>query len=85
MSDKTVRNFDAVDLTDLTFPNIVVYYNTLDYPNVYVARLFDMDKPTNVVIVKDRFEEIKKSIPRFISNKIERSHNDPKEIVCLYV
>jgi hypothetical protein len=34
-------SFYETDFSDLRVPQIAVYYNTLDFPNKYVARVFD--------------------------------------------
>jgi hypothetical protein len=44
-------------------PIIVVYKNPSDYPDKYVARLWDSDKPTEFVIIKDTLAEVRALIP----------------------
>lgn len=59
-----VKNFCCVDMSELVMPMIVIYKNPLDFPEKYVARLFRLDKPTNVAVVKDTLREIRQIIPR---------------------
>lgn len=44
-------------------PIIVVYKKPSDYPDKYVARLWNLDKPTEVVIIKDTLAEVRSVIP----------------------
>lgn len=45
----------GIDFSGLVLPIIVVYKNPEDYPNDCVARVFDLERPTNVIIVKESF------------------------------
>lgn len=60
--DKKVESIKKVDLSDLKMPVAAVHVNCLEYPGKAIVRIFDMDKPTDVVIVKDTIEEIQKDI-----------------------
>jgi hypothetical protein len=40
-----VRNFSEY-FQGMRMPIITVYYSPLDFPGMYVARLFDIEKPT---------------------------------------
>lgn len=65
-------------------PMIVVYKNPSDYPDKYIARLWDLDKPTEFIAVKDTLEEIRSAIPcRFVNNG--RRPNDDPVIVEVWV
>lgn len=75
-----VESFNDVDCSDLTIPMVVVYCCPIDFPGKYVARLFDMDNPTNCVIVSDNYQEIVKGIPSHMY-KIKRDPNDEPQIL----
>lgn len=45
----------GIDFSGLVLPIIAVYKNPEDYPNDCVARVFDLERPTNVIIVKESF------------------------------
>lgn len=60
--DIRVESIGQVDLSDLAVPVAAVHVNSIEYPEKVVARIFDIDKPTNVVIVKNSLEEIQKDI-----------------------
>lgn len=56
-------NFLCVDMSELIMPMIVVYKSPRDFPGKYVARLFRLDKPTNVVVVKTPYKKFGQSSP----------------------
>ena len=59
MKEKRVGSIKNVDLSGLRFPVIAVYESPADFKGKCVARVFDMDKPTDTIIVKDTAEEIR--------------------------
>lgn len=62
MTEKRVNSMSEVDLTGLSWPTVSVYRLPKDYPEKYVARVYDLDKPTNVVMIKDTLEELQEDI-----------------------
>lgn len=60
--DKHVSSMKEVDFSGMKLSMIVIYDHPIDYPEFYVARVFEVDKPTNVVMVKNTLEEIQKDI-----------------------
>lgn len=62
MHDKKVQSVKEIDFSDLVLPMIAVYKNPEDYPNDCVARVFDLERPTNIVIIKKTVREIKEDI-----------------------
>ena len=60
--DKTVNSIQQIDLSDLKIPVAAVHNKPLDYPDKCVARIFDLDKPTNTVVVKDDLESLMNDI-----------------------
>lgn len=60
--DKIVNSISEVDMSGLRLPLIAVYEYPEDYPKSYVARIYDIDVPTNTVMVKDSLEEIQLDI-----------------------
>ncbi len=51
MPVKLATTIKEVDLTNLKVPAIVIYDHPSDYPEYYVARVFDGDKPTDTVML----------------------------------
>lgn len=62
MQTVEVNSFKQVDIGGLKVPIVTVYNSPEDYPGKCVARIFDCEKPTNTVIVKDTIEEIREDI-----------------------
>lgn len=58
--DKIVEKITEKDFEGLRIPFIAVYENPKDYPGKCVARIYDTDKPTNVVLVRDTYDDILK-------------------------
>jgi hypothetical protein len=83
MDDLVLPTFFSADLQLFKMPIIVIYENPNDYPNKFVARLFDMDKPLKVVVVENDLETLRSRIPRsFMKNP--RDITDDEKIVESY-
>jgi endonuclease V-like protein UPF0215 family len=62
--DKVVKSFDLNRFSKLTrIPLICVYRSPSDYPGKYIARLWDVDRPTNVIAIAESLEEIREAKP----------------------
>ncbi len=66
-------------------PMIVIYDHPTDYPNHYVARVWDIDKPTGMMIAANTLEEIRESIPRKHMKCIGRRPEDDPHIVEVWI
>lgn len=53
-----VDSIKQVDMSDLTFPQIVIYSHPEDYPKDCVARVFDNGVPTNIIMIKQSVNEL---------------------------
>ena len=71
MSDDIyLARFDYEELTEqAAIPVIIVTANQDDYPQRYVARLWDMSVPTSTqyMALEDTLEELRKTIPAEMS------------------
>ncbi|PYG86716.1 hypothetical protein LY28_02742 [Ruminiclostridium sufflavum DSM 19573] len=84
-TDIVMESFLQVNLNKLCkAPIIVVYKNASDYPDKYVARLWNIDKPTLFVMVNEQIEGIRNNIPKSMF-KIERTPSDDLTIVESYI
>lgn len=82
--DQQLDIFFQTAFTNLKMPLIVIYRNPSDYQGKFVARLWDMQSPTNLVVVKDTLEQIRKAIPpKFV--KLERATDDDPNIVEVWL
>ncbi|MFP3726499.1 hypothetical protein U8V72_15075 [Priestia filamentosa] len=82
--NKILNDFENVDVSELKMPIISVFYNTLDIPEKYAARLFDLNRPTNIVVIKDTLEEIRSVIPQRYT-RIDKDPNDDLSIVETWI
>lgn len=76
-TDRIIRCFDYARLVkQTTIPIITVYDHPTDYPDKYVARVFDMDRPTNLAAIADTYEELLEAIP---TQSMARMGRNPKD------
>lgn len=62
MADKQVESAYQIDFRGLRMPIIAVYHNTTDYPGTYVARVWDVNIPTNVVMINQDLNKLQQDI-----------------------
>lgn len=55
---KRINSIQEVDLSGIKVPMIPVYRQPEDFPDHAVARVFDLDQPTDTIMVRDTVEEI---------------------------
>lgn len=85
-TDRIVKRFDYARLVrQTTMPIITVYKNPTDYPDKYVARVFDVNKATNLAAVADTYEGLLEAIPTGNMVRLERNPQDDPVIVETWV
>lgn len=85
-TDRIINRFDYGRLAkQVTFPVITVYKNPTDYPDKYVARAFDMARPTCMVAVADTYEELLTAIPVQSMARMERNPKDDPAIMETWI
>ena len=57
-TSKQINSFKEADLTGISLPSIVIYKNPKDYPEECVARIWSLDKPTNIIMLRNTVEEL---------------------------
>lgn len=62
VKDKVVGKIEQKDVDALMIPLIAIYDHPRDYPDHIVARLWDTDIPTNLVMVRKTIEEMHAAI-----------------------
>ena len=83
--DLIVNDFKGVQSIKISrCPIIVIYDKPSDYPNYFVARLFNFSKPTKMIILKDTLEELRETIPSSMV-WFERFNKDDEKIVECYM
>lgn len=79
---KNVISFGNVDFSGIKIPMIVVYERPSDFPDKYIARVFDCEIPTDVIIVRDSLQEIRDDITAAgFMVCMERSQEDALSVV----
>lgn len=79
--DHIIGSIKNVDMSDLRIAVIAVYESPEDYPGKYVARVFDVDMPTNVVMVRDTLEEIQGDIRKNTAKEFFRRGKE--DVPCM--
>ena len=62
--NKIIKSITEVDLSAIRQPVIAIYYHPEDFPEKVVARIFDMDKPTEYIMLEDTADGLAKDIHR---------------------
>lgn len=80
--NKVVNTMKEVDFEGMKLPMVAVYEKPLDFPDKYIARVFDCEKPTNVIIIRDSLQACQEDIKvaGFLVC-MERSLNDALSVV----
>ena len=78
-ADRIVTRFDYARLVkQTTIPIITVYHDPADYPGKYVARVWDVDRPTFLAAVADTYEELLEAIPtNYMTRMVPNAKDDP--------
>lgn len=84
---KLINTFAQLDLSSVQMPIIVIYNSPKDYPGIYVARVWDMDKPTDTFMLKKDLNKMREDIKLNLPNKIRlpRAKNDDNCIVETWI
>ena len=86
MQEKRVNSISEVDMSGLFMPLIAVYEHPEDYPDKYVARVFDVDRPTDTVVIKDSLLEIQRDIGENTSRIFApRGAEDVRSLVGVWI
>lgn len=81
-SNRVVRSMKEVDFSELKMPMIVVFEKPVDFPDKYIARVFECEQPTNTLIIRDSLQECREDITAagFLAC-LERTDEDALAIV----
>lgn len=61
-------------------PIITIYTSPEDYPDKFVARLWDLDKPTPYIAVADTMDAARAAVPTEVMIPFQR---DPRDDACI--
>ncbi len=82
--DRLVNSFNEINLSKYKMPIIVIFSSPIDYQDMYIARVFDVNKPTNYILMRTNLEAIRKEIPKEFS-LIKKSPGDDATIVETWI
>ena len=85
IEDVILETIAEADMGDLRMPVIGIYKNPDDYPDKYVARIFDGGQASNTVVLSDSLEELMKDIDQTEMFFIERGKEDVPALVGAYM
>jgi len=81
--DVIITNFNQVNISRMKMPFIVIYEHPKDYDKSYVARIFEINVPTNLVIISEDLETLREKIPKNMV-RFNRENEDDENIVESY-
>ncbi len=85
-TDRIITRFDYGRLVkQTTVPIITIYDHPADYPDKFVARVWDVNRPTNLAAVADTYEELLEAIPVNSMVKMARSPGDDPVIMETWI
>lgn len=82
--NKMVESMSQVDFSGLKCPMITIYEKPLDFPNAFIARVWDGNGPkvTNTIIMRFSLQECREDIEAAgFSVKFPRAEGDEPHIV----
>lgn len=82
--DQLINSFEEINFIQYDMPIICVFSNPNDYRGMFVARIFDVDKPTEYIMMRVSLDAIRKEIPEGFT-LMPRSADDDFALVEAWV
>lgn len=84
---KVINTFGQVDMSKIGNPVIVIYNTPDDYKGYFVARIWDLDQPTDTLMIKKTLREIREDIKANLPNmvRLQKAKNDVPCIVETWI
>lgn len=84
--DKIVSTIQQIDIRNMKLPIIAVFEHPEDYPDKCVGRIFEVDQPTEYVVIKDSIQELQYDIGKhFVGVFLTRAQKDVPSLVGCWV
>jgi len=81
-----VPSMNEVDFSGLLMPFITLFDKPVDFPDKLVARVFELDKPTNIVCIYESKEQAREDVGKAgFGYIIPRTPEDDAHIVESYI
>ena len=76
--DVILNNFSEIDIFSIAkHPIIAIYKHPADYPSSFVARLWDLTRPTMYIVLRDNINDIRQTIPPVFDRLLPTKQDDP--------
>jgi hypothetical protein len=75
--DQLISSFKEINFSNYKIPIICIYENPKDHRGMFVARLFDLDKPQPIILMRPSVEAIRGEIPESFSLVPKSGQDDP--------
>ena len=83
---KEVDSLKNIDYSELIVPLVVLFDCPVDYPDDIVARVFNLDNPTNMFVRYETIDDARKdAVEAGFSRLIPRDEKDPPYIIETYM
>jgi hypothetical protein len=82
--DQLINSFEEIDYSEYTMPIICIYNSPSDHQGMFVARMFDVNVPTPIILMRASLESIRKEIPERFS-LVPKSPGEDANIVESYI
>lgn len=82
--DQLISSFNEIDMKEYTMPIICIYNSPSDYKGMFVARLFDVNKPTPIILMRITLDAIRNEIPESFS-LVPKQAGEDANIVGTYI
>ena len=81
--DIKVPSLCMVDVSEMKFPLVCLYYNASDYPNIYVSRIWEstIPRPTNIRAEYSSLEQAREDI--LAAGYKIRIKKSPEDLPCV--
>lgn len=76
-----MESIREVDFSGLKVPFVAVYGHPDDFPDKYVARIYELDRATDTIMVKETLEEIEMDIKEHTAMTFIPSKRDGRRAV----
>ena len=65
VNNKIIHSFREMDLSAIAIPSIAIYKHPRDIPDKYVARVYACSSSTNIIMLADSAEELRKTLKEY--------------------
>lgn len=85
MQEKRVESVTQIDFSWMKMPIIAVYENPKDFPGQIVARVWEVNRPTDTIIVKSSLEEMQQDISKTGMAFLPRTKQDDPALIGTWI